>query len=84
MRAFESVSDRVLVDSIFSEQVTLKHQSGDRFAHDMKDALREILNEYDVLKLDADRALEMERHIDKLEAMLDRRKARYKKWEDIY
>lgn len=84
MRAFESVSDRVLVDSIFSEQVTLKHQSGDRFACDMKDALREILNEYDVLKLDADRALEMERHIDKLEAMLDRRKARYKKWEDIY
>lgn len=84
MRAFESVSDRVLVDSIFSEQVTLKHQSGDRFAYDMKDALREILNEYDVLKLDADRALEMERHIDKLEAMLDRRKARYKKWEDIY
>jgi len=81
---FKSTQDRVIVEDIFSDQVTLKHRVSERFSDDIKDALREILNEYDELKFEVGRVSEMERHIDKLEAILDRRKIRYKKWEDVY
>ena len=77
-------TDRELVEQVFDGSADITHKTSDRFAQDVKDALREILHEYDELKELKQEISEAERHIDKLEAMLDRRKARYKKWEDRY
>lgn len=84
MSAFKTASDRELVEEIFGNYVTLDHRVSERFAVDIKDALREILDEYDKMKYEVGQVPEMERHIERLEAMLDRRKVRYKKWEDVY
>lgn len=83
-KTFTIPTDRELVEQVFDGHVDITHKTSDRFAQDVKDALRALLDEYDDLKIEVAEAYEMERHIDKLEAMLDRRKARYKKWEDRY
>lgn len=83
-KTFTIPTDRELVEQVFDGHADITHESSDRFAQDVKDALREILHEYDELKELKQEFSEAERHINKLEAMLDRRKARYKKWEDRY
>ena len=83
-KTFILSTDRELVEQVFDGHADITHKTSDRFAQDVKDALREILHEYDELKELKQEFSEAERHIDKLEAMLDRRNVRYKKWEDRY
>lgn len=84
MSTFKTQSDREIVEEIFGNYVTLDHRISERFAEDIKDALREILAKYDKMLYEVEIAQKAEEHIEKLERMLDRRKARYKRWEDVY
>ena len=83
IKPFTVPTNRELVNEIYVGNAEIKHQHSDRFSQDVTDALRELLDEYDVMKSELEDIYEMERHIEKLEAMLDRRKVRYKKWEDV-
>jgi len=74
--------DRELVEQIFDGNAENTHKTSERFADDIKDALRVILDRFDVMHTEYEVIYEAERHIEKLEGMLDRRGARYKKWED--
>ena len=80
---FTIPTNRELVGEIFAGNAEIKHRFSDRYSQDITDALRDLLEEYDEMKKEVAVVYEMERHIEKLEAMLDRRKARYKKWEDV-
>ena len=77
-----SDNDRDIVEWIFDGTISVNHDFSDRFAQDFEDALQEIIRKYDELKEREAQFYEAEKHIDKLEAMLDRRKVRYKKWGD--
>ena len=83
IKPFTIPTSRELVNEIFAGNAEIKHRFSDRYSQDVKDALRELLEDYDEMKKEWEVVYEMERHIEKLEAMLDRRKARYKKWEDV-
>lgn len=48
---------------------------------DAREALREILDDYYEMKEQSELMIEMENHIEKLERMLDKRNARYMKWD---
>lgn len=80
--AFKPLTDREIVEDIFTGDADITHVTSDRFAQETKDALRVILDKYDVLSEYKWMYYDAERHIKKLEAMLDRRKVRYKKWGD--
>lgn len=83
IKPFTKPSDRELVGEIIAGNAEIKHRFSDRYSQDITDALRDLLEEYDEMKKEWEVVYEMERHIEKLEAMLDRRKARYKKWEGV-
>ena len=83
IKPFKEVSARELVEEFFVGGASIKHDFGDYVSKDIYVALEEILEEYDEMKKEMAVVYEMQRHIEKLEAMLDRRKARYKKWEDV-
>lgn len=83
IKPFTILTSRELVNEIFAGNAEIKHRFSDRYSQDITDALRELLEEYDDMKSELSIHYEMRRHNDKLEAMLDRRKARYKKWEDV-
>lgn len=84
LKPFAIPSNRELVEQILTDNVTLTHRFSDRYSQDILEALIDLLREYDEMKEEFDVINEMERHIAKLEAMLDRRKVRYKKWGDVY
>lgn len=77
------VRDRELVDDIKNGKAYITHEVSERFAEDVKDAINAILDEYDELLFVKSEKERAEEHIEKLEDMLDRRNARYKKWEDV-
>lgn len=83
IKPFTIPTSRELVNEVFAGNAEIKHRFSDRYSQDITDALRDLLEEYDEIKKEWEVVYEMERHISKLEAMLDRRKARYKKWEDV-
>lgn len=77
------MKDVEIINDLFNGQASIKHEVSERFADDIKDAVAELIEEYTEAKEELANMYEMERHIEKLEAMLDRRKVRYKKWEDV-
>jgi len=83
-KSFTIPTDRELVEQVFDGKADITHEISDRYTQDVKDALRVLLDDYDKLKDEVAEVYEMERHIEKIEAMLVRRKVRYKKWEDRY
>jgi len=83
IKPFTIPTNRELVNEIFADNAEIKHRFSDRYSQDITEALADLLEEYDEMKKEWEVVYEMERHIEKLEAMLDRRKARYKKWEDV-
>ncbi|WP_077297422.1 hypothetical protein [Virgibacillus pantothenticus] len=80
--------DLELLDDLFNGRADIQHQTSERFAEDLKDIIRDMVTAYKEAKEDANYLQEdsemAEKHIKKLESMLDRRKVRYKKWEDRY
>lgn len=80
--------DLELINDLFNGRADIHHQTSERFAEDLKDIIRDMVTAYkgakeDVIYLQEDNEM-AEKHIEKLESMLDRRKARYKKWEERY
>lgn len=71
-----------LIEGVGGAIIVNEHNFG-RMDTDEKEALREVMDEYYELKEESEVIAEMEKHIEKLEGMLDRRNARYKKWEDV-
>lgn len=82
LTSFKTASNRDLIEELLTDKVTISHEYGDSFAKDIIESISELLEEYDDMKHEYNRISEMERHNAKLEAMLDRRKVRYKKWEE--
>ena len=76
-------NDRNIIESIFQERVQITHETSDRYAQDILDAIKDLLQEYDELVEIKEMYFLAEKHIKKLEAMLDRRKARYKKFNEV-
>jgi len=84
IKPFTIPDDVTLVRQLFTDNVTITSRHGDGYVRDVLAALEDVLYRQQELQEEAKEMTEMGRHIDKLEAMLDRRKARYKKWEDRY
>lgn len=84
IKPFVTPTSRELVNEIFEGNATVSHRFSDRYSEDVTDALRDLVSDYDEMKDELADLYEMERHIEKLEAMLGRRNVRYKKWEDFY
>lgn len=80
-------TNRELVDEIFTDSVEIVHDVSERFAQDIKIALKEILVEYDEMEEEIEFINELNekasKHIEKLEAMLDRRGVKYKEWSEV-
>ena len=76
-------NDRNIIESIFQDRVQITHETSDRYAQDILDAIKDLLQEYDELVEIKEMYFLAEKHIKKLEAMLDRRKERYKKFNEV-
>lgn len=83
LKPFKTSSNLEIASQIFDGVVNITHEYGESAAQDVRQALAEILRDYEDMTEELSSMSEMERHIEKLEAMLDRRKVRYKKWEDV-
>ena len=79
---FKTATDLEIASQIFDGVVNITHDHGEGASQDIRQALAEIVRDYESMADKVSLMSEMERHIEKLEAMLDRRGVRYKKWED--
>lgn len=82
IKPFKTTSDLDIASQIFDGVVNITHEYGESSAQDVRQSLADILRDYENMLVEVEQLTEMELHIEKLEAMLDRRKARYKRWED--
>lgn len=71
-----------IILDLFNGQASIRHVVSERFADDISEAVAELIEEHSEAEEELADMYEMGRHIEKLEAMLDRRKVRYKKWEE--
>lgn len=83
-------SDISLVRELLDDRSDLEiiHKHGwDRMVTDTKEVLDEVIDDYEEVKYDAENRQEiireMERHIHKLEKMLENRNAKFKDWNDV-
>lgn len=83
LKPFKTATDLEVASQIFDGVVHITHDHGEGASQDIRQALAEIVRDYESMSEEVNLISEMERHIKKLEDMLDRRGVRYKKWEDV-
>ncbi len=83
LEPFKTTSDLEIASQIFDGVVNITHEYGESAAQDVRQSLAQIVRDYGDISEVLSSMTEMERHIEKLEAMLDRRNVRYKRWEDV-
>ncbi len=81
-KPFTTASDLEVASQIFDGVVNITHEYGESSAQDVRQSLAEIIRGYEDMSIEVRHLSEMERHVEKLEAMLDRRNVRYKRWEE--
>lgn len=82
LKPFKTATDLEIASQIFDGVVHITHDHGEGASQDIRQALAEIVRGYESMSEEVNMLSEMERHIEKLEAMLDRRNVKYKRWED--
>lgn len=82
LKPFKTATDLEIASQIFDGVVHITHDHGEGASQDIRQALAEIVRGYESMSEEVNMLSEMERHNEKLEAMLDRRNVKYKRWED--
>lgn len=83
LEPFKTTSDIEIASQIFDGTVNITHEYGESAANDVRQSLAQIVRDYEDMTEELSLMTKMERHIEKLETMLDRRNVRYKRWEDV-